>query len=122
MTADYAVSTSGQLAQNYVPFIVEGNPTGQFSQLHGRTGDAVRAGLFRVLEGEYPDREPTPYYFEMDEYIWIVEGEVHIDTAAGETHVLREGDCAYFRQGTHSTWTFHAPFRKFSIEIKQVNK
>lgn len=122
MTTDYTVSTSDQLVNDYAPFIVEGDPTGQFAQLHGRDSDAVRAGLFRVLKGEFPDRTPVPYYFEMDEYIWIVEGEVHIDAADGETLVLREGDSAYFRQGTKSTWTFHAPFRKFSIEIKQADQ
>ena len=81
-------------------------------------GAGVRAGVFRVQPGEYPDRTPVPYLFETDEYIWVIEGEVHVESSDGEMVVLRAGDSAFFRQGSESTWTFHAPFRKFSVEVE----
>ena len=109
------VLDAGALEAGYCPFIVEGEPTGELSELNG--GDRVRAGVYRVTEGEYPDRTPVPYAFETDEYIWVIEGEVHIETGDGEVLVLKAGDSAYFREGSKSTWTFHAPFRKFSVEI-----
>ncbi|MCZ4590009.1 cupin domain-containing protein [Rhodococcus opacus] len=121
MGSDRNLVYADKLAEGYQPFLVDDDPTGQLSEVVGRGDGAVRAGVYRVLEDEYPDRTPVPYYFEMDEYIWIIEGEVHVDTPDGEKLVLRAGDSAFFRQGSKSTWTFHAPFRKFSVEIQQVN-
>lgn len=99
----------------YRPFLVEGEVTGELSELSG--AEDVRAGVFRVREGVYPDRTPVPYFFETDEYIWVIEGEVHVESAPDEVVVLMAGDAAYFPQGSESTWTFHAPFRKFSVEV-----
>jgi uncharacterized cupin superfamily protein len=108
--------TARALADGYKPFIVDGTPTGQLSEVAGR-GD-VRAGVYRVLKGEYPDNTPADYCFEMDEYIWVIEGSVDITEQSGERITLRAGDSAFFRAGVQSTWEFHAPFRKFSVEIE----
>ena len=118
MTAQRHLIHADQLSEGYKPFIVEGEVTGELSEVPGR--DDVRTGMFRVLEGQYPDRVAVPYFFETDEYILVVEGEVHISSADGETVVLRAGDSAFFPQGSESTWTFHAPFRKFSVEIPKA--
>lgn len=118
MTTQRNLIYADQLSIGYKPFIVEGEVTGELSEVPGR--DDVRTGVFRVLEGQYPDRVPVPYLFETDEYIWVIEGEVHISSGDGEDVVLRSGDCAFFPQGSESTWTFHAPFRKFSVEIKKA--
>jgi uncharacterized cupin superfamily protein len=112
---DAEVLDAEALEAGYRPFIVEGEPTGELSEIDG--GDGVRAGVFRVTEGGYPDRTPIPYLFETDEYIWVIEGEVQVETADGELLTLKAGDSAYFRAGSESTWTFHAPFRKFSVEV-----
>lgn len=115
-TPEQNVLDADALDAGYKPFIVEGAETGELSELVGRAG--VRAGVFRVQPGEYPDGTPVPYLFETDEYIWVIEGEVHIESSAGQTTVLRAGDSAYFRQGSESTWTFQGPFRKFSVEVE----
>lgn len=112
---DAEVRNAEAIESGYRPFIVEGEPTGELSELSGGTG--VRAGVYRVAEGEYPDRASVQYRFETDEYIWVIEGEVHVETADGEIVILKAGDSAYFRAGSESAWTFHAPFRKFSVEI-----
>ncbi|GCD91181.1 cupin domain-containing protein [Nocardioides sp. LS1] len=116
MSTEQTVLDAEALDAGYKPFLVEGAETGELSELIGRAG--VRAGVFRVQPREYPDRTPVPYLFETDEYIWVIEGEVHIESKTGQRTVLRAGDSAYFRQGSESTWTFHAPFRKFSVEIE----
>ncbi|WP_426005252.1 cupin domain-containing protein [Paenarthrobacter sp. NyZ202] len=116
MTTQSHLINAEQLSAGYKPFIVEGEVTGELSEVPGR--EDVRTGVFRVLEGEYPDRIPVPYFFETDEYIWVIEGEVHVSSADGDEVVLRAGDAAFFPQGSESTWTFHAPFRKFSVEIQ----
>ncbi|MER5184099.1 cupin domain-containing protein [Streptomyces sp. NPDC002896] len=118
MGTQHTVVDAAQLERGYVPFLVEGRETGQLSEVRGR--EDVRTGVFRVAEGAYPDRTAVPYLFEADEYVWIIEGEVHIKTSEEEELVLRAGDSAFFQRGSESTWTFHAPFRKFSVEIGVV--
>jgi uncharacterized cupin superfamily protein len=107
-----------QLDTGYRPFIVEGDEVGELSELPG--AEDVRAGVYRVKEGEYPDRVPIPYVFETDEYIWVIEGEVHVVTSDGSELTIRAGDSAFFRAGSESTWTFFGPFRKFSVEVGGV--
>ncbi|MEW1723246.1 cupin domain-containing protein [Streptomyces sp. NPDC093109] len=117
MEAKHIVVDTAQLEDGYVPFLVEGRRTGELSEVRGR--EDVRTGVFRVAEGAYPDRTAVPYLFDSDEYVWIIEGEVHVKTNEEEL-VLRAGDSAFFPRGSESTWTFHAPFRKFSVEIGVV--
>lgn len=118
MSSQHHFIHAHDLVAGYKPFIVEGEVMGQLTEVPGR--DDVRTGVFRLLEGEYPDRIPVPHVFERDEYIWVIEGEVHISTGENEERVLRSGDSAFFAQGSQSTWTFHAPFRKFSVEIPKA--
>lgn len=119
MTTDHNIVDAVGLDAGYKPFLVEGDDTGELSELAGGAG--VRAGVFRVQPGTYPDRTPVPYLFETDEYIWVIEGEVQIEPAEGDVITLRAGDSAYFRQGSESVWTFRAPFRKFSVEVEGIN-
>ena len=104
MSTDHTILDADALDAGYKPFLVEGEETGQLSELVGRAG--VRAGVYRVQPGEFPDRTPVPYFFETDEYIWVIEGEVHIEPIDGDRIILRPGDSAYFRRGSQSTWTF----------------
>lgn len=112
---DHRLVNTLRLDAGYQPFIVDGAEVGELSELPGAPG--VRAGLFRVRAGVHPDRVPIPYVFQTDEYIWVVEGEVHVAAQDGTELVVREGDSAYFAQGSASTWTFYAPFRMFSVEV-----
>ena len=117
MSTEHAILDAEALDAGYKAFLVEGQEAGELSEIVGRAG--VRAGVYRVQPGEHPDRTPVPYVFETDEYIWVIEGEVHVEDSAGGIVVLRAGDSAFFRKGSESTWTFHAPFRKFSVEIER---
>jgi uncharacterized cupin superfamily protein len=117
ISVNYSVLNAQQIDGGYKPFIVEGQATGQLSELPGR--DDVRTGVYRVQPGEYPDNTPADYCFETDEYIWVIEGSVDITHASGERTTLRAGDAAFFRAGSRSVWEFHAPFRKFSVEIEE---
>ena len=120
MTSTNTVVDAAALSDCYKPYIVEGDPTGQLSEVAGR--DDVRAGLYRVLPGEYPDNTPVDYLFETDEYIWVIEGSVEVTESTGEVVTLRAGDAAFYRAGSESVWRFHAPFRKFSVEIEGASK
>ena len=120
MTSTNTVVDAAALADGYKPFIVEGDPTGQLSEVAGN--DNVRAGVFRLLAGEYPDNTPLGYLFETDEYVWVIEGSVDVTEDGGETVTLRAGDAAFYRAGSQSIWRFHAPFRKFSVEIEGASE
>jgi uncharacterized cupin superfamily protein len=115
MPPTHAVLDADAIEAGYEPFIVGGEPAGSLSEIAGATD--VRAGVFRIRDGEFPDREPTPYHFETDEYIWVIEGEVRISVSGGDEFVVRAGESAFFAKGIDSIWTFVAPFRKFSVEV-----
>lgn len=115
MSINQTIVSANSVADGYEPFIVEGEPTGQLSLVAGRQD--VQAGMFRVEPGRYPDGTPVDYLFEMDEYFLVVEGTVDIIERDGQRTTLSAGDAAFFRAGTENTWVFHAPFRKFSVEI-----
>ena len=51
--------------------------------------------------------------YTWDEFVMILDGEVIITDADGESHTLRTGDCAYFSPGLKTTW--HIP-----VSVKKV--
>ncbi|UGS36047.1 hypothetical protein DSM104329_02444 [Capillimicrobium parvum] len=116
MHSDATVLKNGDVLGAYAPFMVGDEPTGHFAELTG-ANSAVRAGVYKVNPGEYPDGVPVPYEFDRDEYLYVLEGEVEIDFGESSVIRLKPGDGASFRKGSTSIWTFHAPFRKFSVEV-----
>lgn len=115
MAGDWAAKTAAEIDRSFGQFMDNGQKTGEISYLVGGH-DHIDAGVFRVRPGEHPDRTPVPHVFERDEYLWVIEGQVHVE-ANDMSMTLREGDCAFFPSGHKGTWTFEAPFRKFSVEI-----
>jgi len=115
MSGESAAKTAREIELSFEDFMDNGTKTGEISLLDGGRGH-VDAGVFRVQPGEYPDRTPVRHVFERDEYLWVVEGRVTVE-ADGHSTTLREGDCAFYPKGHTGTWTFEAPFRKFSVEI-----
>lgn len=116
MQSDATVLRDSDFLEAYAPFMVDDEPTGHFAEVVG-ANSAVRAGVFKVNPGEYPDGVPVPYEFDRDEYLYVLEGEVEIEFDESSVVRLKPGDGASFRKGSTSTWTFHAPFRKFSVEV-----
>lgn len=100
-------------ADEFEPFVVEGVPTGEIRWLRAGGGSAseeLEVGIWRSGPARYE------YPFAVDETFHVVEGSVKIELPdSGETIELKAGDIAYFRKGTHSTWTVTEPFRKFVI-------
>lgn len=115
MPHDTATKRATEIDSSFEDFIDNGTKTGEISLLSGGR-DHIDAGVFRVRPGEYPDRTPVPHVFERDEYLWVIEGRVTVE-AEGTSITLNEGDCAFYPKGHTGTWTFEAPFRKFSVEI-----
>lgn len=115
MPDNSAAKTATEIESSFEDFIDNDTKTGEISLLAGGR-ENVDAGVFRVRPGEYPDRTPVQHVFERDEYLWVIEGRVTVE-AEGSSVTLHEGDCAFYPTGHTATWTFEAPFRKFSVEI-----
>ena len=100
----------------YEPFndfaeVIEGDPAAGVVWLRTTaTGDrTLYAGIFAVQPSCFR------YDFGHDECLHLIEGDVEI-LVEGEAPVrLRAGDVATFSAGTTSTWTVHAPLRKFFV-------
>ena len=116
MNSDATVLKDGDFLEAYAPFMVGDDPTGHFAEVAG-ANSAVRARCLQGEPREYPDGVPVPYEFDRDEYLYVLEGEVEIAFDESSVVRLKPGDGASFRKGSTSTWTFHAPFRKFSVEV-----
>ena len=98
-------------AQDYEPFMVEGEQVGEVHWLRTESGGEGQlfAGLWTCQPRE------IAYTFPGDETFHVLEGEVHIVVEGGETVDLKAGDCASFAKGQVSTWTIGQPFKKFFV-------
>ena len=100
----------------YEPFngfaeVLEGDPAAGVAWLRttGSGSGTLYAGIFVVQPSRFR------YDFTHDECLHLIEGDVEI-LVDGEAPVrLGAGDVASFSAGTTSTWTVHAPLRKFFV-------
>ena len=77
--------------------MVGDDPTGHFAEVAG-ANSAVRAGVYKVNPGEYPDGVPVPYEFDRDEYLYVLEGEVEVWRS---TRLVRRPASAQHRRPSH---------------------
>jgi uncharacterized cupin superfamily protein len=91
--------------------VLEGDPAAGVAWLRTTASGngTLYAGIFVVQPSRFR------YDFAQDECLHVIEGDVQI-VVVGEPPVrLRAGDVAAFSAGTASTWTVHAPLRKFFV-------
>jgi uncharacterized protein len=50
--------------------------------------------------------------YTLDEFFWVIEGEVEISIEGGKTLTLREGSTAHLPKGTVCVWNVIRPIRK----------
>jgi uncharacterized protein len=87
-------------------WITSGNP--KFAQVEvGRSPDG------RTTNGLWSCEGPTTFNwrFDVDEVVYILEGEVQIDYQ-GSQFTLHPGDTAAFHAGTQATWTVEKYLKK----------
>lgn len=91
--------------------VLDGDPAAGVAWLRTTaTGDAtLYAGIFVVQPSRFR------YDFAHDECLHVIEGEVEIAVEGEDPVRLAAGDVAAFSAGTTSTWTVHAPLRKFFV-------
>jgi uncharacterized protein len=90
-------------------WIISGEPVARVG-LHSRAGDdAASTSLWDCTAGEFR------WYFDWDETVVIVEGEVHVTAQDGAQRTLRQGDIAYFAGRTWATWRIDNYVRKIAF-------
>tara|TARA_B100000575_G_scaffold91014_1_gene72330 strand:- start:80 stop:424 length:345 start_codon:yes stop_codon:yes gene_type:complete len=94
----------------YEPFMLGDKQAGEVHWLSqtNSTNEPTFSGLWRC--------EPMTFEYEFpgDEYIYVLSGELHIQTKDGD-YDLKQGDIVMFNKGVKSTWTVKSSFKKFFV-------
>lgn len=90
-------------------WIIAGDPVARVA-LHSRSKDeAASTALWDCTAGEFR------WFFDWDETVIILEGEVHVTAQDGSQRTLRKGDIAYFAGKTWATWRIDSYVRKIAF-------
>ena len=116
MSTTHLIDLGTDAPAAYEPFngfaeVLAGDPAAGVAWLRTTASGegTLYAGIFVVQPSRFR------YDFGHDECLHVIEGDVEI-VVDGEAPVrLRAGDVAAFSAGTTSTWTVHAPLRKFFV-------
>lgn len=116
MTTVHPIARSTISTDAYEPFngfdaVLEGEPSAGVAWL--RTTSAGAGVLYTGMFVAAPSR--FRYTFAGDESFHLLEGDVEIALDGGPTVRLRAGDVVSFPKGAQSTWTVHAPLKKFFV-------
>jgi uncharacterized cupin superfamily protein len=109
---------AGELPMEPAPiepsWIISGNPVARVG-LHSRSGDdAASTAIWDCTAGEFR------WFFDWDETVMILEGEVHVTAQDGSQRTLRQGDIAYFAGKTWATWRIDTYLRKIAFCRKRL--
>ncbi len=91
--------------------VLEGSPDAKlYITAESVEGDS-RSGLWTCPTGKYR------FFFPYEEYVYIVEGRVHIEDRfpPRRSYTLGPGDTAYFPIGAKTVWTVTEPLKKFFV-------
>lgn len=90
-------------------WIIAGEPVARVS-LHSRSGDEMAStAVWDCTAGEFR------WFFDWDETVIILEGEVHVTAQDGTQRTLRAGEIGYFAGGTWATWRIDSYVRKIAF-------
>ena len=104
-------SISSDATEDYEPFL---NGDEQAGEVHWLTqsnssGEPTYSGLWRCEPMSFD------YIFPGDEYIHVLQGDLLIELANGDSVNLTQGDVAAFDKGVESKWTIRKSFKKFFV-------
>ncbi|SAK86809.1 cupin [Caballeronia hypogeia] len=97
-------------------WILEGNPvarSGQWSQSRDTT---TSYWVWDCTAGRFN------WYFDSDETVYVMEGEVIVASDGQEPRSLRAGDAAIFYAGTHAEWNVPVYVRKSAVLRPHLSK
>ncbi len=90
-------------------WVLSGNPEARIAEHSQSEDDAAITAVWDCTAGSFN------WYFDWDETVMILEGEVHVTDESGATRTLRAGDIAYFKGKTWATWRIENYVRKIAF-------
>ncbi|BDX33167.1 hypothetical protein TUM20985_37140 [Mycobacterium antarcticum] len=90
-------------------WILEGTPKSRSSWWCGSADRMANHYVWDCTAGRFR------WYFDRDETVYVIEGEVEVSGEGVPPTWLRAGDAALFRAGTWSTWHVPQYVRKHAI-------
>ncbi|AOK32069.1 MULTISPECIES: cupin domain-containing protein [Burkholderia] len=97
-------------------WIIEGNPVARCGQWSSSPDSTTTMWVWDCTAGRFN------WYFEVDETIHVIEGEVIISSPGHAPRTLRAGDAALFPAGSHSEWYVPRYVRKHAILRPHISK
>lgn len=97
-------------------WILEGNPIARSGRWSLSRDTTTSSWVWDCTAGRFN------WYFDADETIYVIEGEVIITADGQEPRSLRAGDAALFYAGTHSQWHVPKYVRKHAILRPHISK
>ena len=95
-------------------WVLAGNPEARIGLHSAAHDDQATTAVWDCTAGTFR------WYFDWDETVIILEGEVHVTTADGNERTLRAGDIGYFAGKTWATWHIDTYLRKIAFCRKQL--
>ncbi|MCP8897235.1 DUF861 domain-containing protein [Shinella daejeonensis] len=95
-------------------WILEGAPRARASSHSSAADDQAMTAVWDCTAGAFR------WYFDWDETVAIVEGEVHVTSEDGGQRTLSAGDLAYFPAGTWAVWRVDSYVRKIAFCRRQI--
>ena len=90
--------------------ILDGDPNASCLFTAQSAGRRATAGFWSCDVGRYE------FYFDYDEFIYLIEGEV-IVTQQGRSHTMRRGDTAHFPTGVTTIWEVTEKMTKYFVAV-----
>ena len=97
-------------------WILEGNPVARCGRWSQSLDTTTSSWVWDCTAGRFN------WYFDEDETIYVIEGEVIITAEGQEPRTLRAGHAALFYAGTHSEWYVPHYVRKHAILRPHISK
>ncbi|SPB17111.1 cupin [Caballeronia novacaledonica] len=97
-------------------WILEGNPVARSGRWSQSLDTTTTSWVWDCTAGRFN------WYFEEDETIYVIEGEVIITAEGQEPRMLRAGHAALFYAGTRSEWYVPRYVRKHAILRPHITK
>ncbi|WP_321798064.1 cupin domain-containing protein [Caballeronia sp. J97] len=97
-------------------WILEGNPVARSGRWSQSLDTTTSSWVWDCTAGRFN------WYFEQDETIYVIEGEVIITAEGQEPRTLRAGHAALFYAGTRSQWHVPKYVRKHAILRPHITK
>ena len=89
-------------------WVLEGNPVARNKFLFTTRDRQLRTLVWDCTAGRFN------WYYDEDETIYIMEGEVRIKRPDGDVVHMRPGDMVFFHQGSHAEWIVDRYVRKLA--------